>query len=353
MLHLPLSHVWYSLLYHNARLFYYLNRLLSIRPLLHTLPKKSNCYSVSSLHSLDSPLLHPSRKVINRISDVKLFLKTQFAMNVRFPSTILFSNFRAISPLSPLTLKSTIPLFSIQAYLSPLSKTPPSPFSHHSPLTHPSQSCPPLSHKAASFHCSLTSISSLHLLKSSTAFCPLSPSTTEPFLLIQPSPSYSAIPHTLSTTLLTSPSRPFPSPPTPAPKASSPPSSLTVWISNIQGLRSNLSDLSIQVATNKPDIICQTETFLPQDLSASKVSLPGYSLLWYDRPEPPPGGGVALFIKDSIPHSPCTALTPHTPRNTSGYGFPSTPTSCLYVYCTVHQTVMTPSAPHYQKTLNN
>ena len=73
MLHLPLSHVWYPLLYHNARLFYYLNRLLSIRPFLHTLPKKSNCYSVSSLHSLNSPLLHPSRNVFNRISDLKLF----------------------------------------------------------------------------------------------------------------------------------------------------------------------------------------------------------------------------------------------------------------------------------------
>ena len=27
---------------------------------------------------------------------------------------------------------------------------------------------------------------------------------------------------------------------------------------------------------------------------------------------------------------------PHTPRNTSGYGFPSTPTSCLYVYKPAH-----------------
>ena len=44
---------------------------------------------------------------------------------------------------------------------------------------------------------------------------------------------------------------------------------------------------------------------------------------------------------------------PHTPRNTSGYGFPSTPTSCLYVYCTVHLTVMTPFTPHYPKTWTN
>ena len=40
MLHLPLSHVWFSLLYHNSLLFFYFNRLLSIRPFLHTLPKK-------------------------------------------------------------------------------------------------------------------------------------------------------------------------------------------------------------------------------------------------------------------------------------------------------------------------
>ena len=37
-------------------------------------------------------------------------------------------------------------------------------------------------------------------------------------------------------------------------------------------------------------------------MSDSLVSLPGYVLLQYDRPEPRPGGGVALFIKYSIPH---------------------------------------------------
>ena len=138
-------------------------------------------------------------------------------------------------------------------------------------------------------------------------------------------------------------------------KASSPPSSLTVWTSNIRGLRSNVTDLSIQVATDKPHIICLTEAFLPQDVSDPQVSHPDYSVHWYDRTEPRPGVGVALFIKDSILFLTLLALPslPHTPRNTSGYGFPSTPTSCLYVYCTVHQTVMTPSTPHYPKTWTN
>ena len=84
---------------------------------------------------------------------------------------------------------------------------------------------------------------------------------------------------------------------------------LTVWTLNIRGLRSNFSYLSIQVATDKPDIICLTETFLPKTCLTPKY-LPGYSLLRYDRPELRPGGGVVLFIKDSIPHSPRTALTP-------------------------------------------
>ena len=53
---------------------------------------------------------------------------------------------------------------------------------------------------------------------------------------------------------------------------------------------------------------------LLQDVSDSLVSLPGYSLLRYDRHEPRPGVGVALFIKDSIPHSPCTDLTPPHPQ---------------------------------------
>ena len=92
----------------------------------------------------------------------------------------------------------------------------------------------------------------------------------------------------------------------------SPISSLTAWTTNIQGLRSILTDLSIRVATDKPDIICLTETFLLKDVSDSRVSLPGYSLLRFDRPEPHPGGRVAPFIKNSIPHTPCTALTsPH------------------------------------------
>ena len=44
---------------------------------------------------------------------------------------------------------------------------------------------------------------------------------------------------------------------------------------------------------------------------------------------------------------------PHTPRHTSGYGFPSTPTSCVCVCCTVHQTVMTPFTSHSPKIWTN
>ena len=47
---------------------------------------------------------------------------------------------------------------------------------------------------------------------------------------------------------------------------------------------------------------------------------------------------------------------PHSPkpsRNTSGFGFLSTPTSCLYVCCTIHQTMMTPFKPHNPKTWTN
>ena len=89
-----------------------------------------------------------------------------------------------------------------------------------------------------------------------------------------------------------------------------------MWTSNIRGLHSNLSDLSIQVATDKPDIICLTETFLPQDVSDSQVSLPGYSLHRYDRPEPCPGGRVALFTKDS------SSLSMHCPHSPTPPGIP-------------------------------
>ncbi len=142
MLHLPLSHMWYSLLFHNALLFCYFNRLLSFRPLLHSLHKKSNCYSVSSLHSLDSPLLHPSRTGLNRISDLKL-LKPQFAMNVHFPSTILFFQLQCqLTPLTPHSqsnhptlLPPSLPLTD-QKLPPPLSPTIQPPHSSFSKLPH-------------------------------------------------------------------------------------------------------------------------------------------------------------------------------------------------------------------------
>ena len=140
MLHLPLSHKWdiflshtssslshfLSLLFHNALLFCYINRLLSIRPFLHSLPKKSNCYSVSSLHSLNSPLLHPSRIVLNRISDLKL-LKTPVCYEC------LLSINHSFFPTS-LPTHSSHPSLSKQPSHSSPSK-PPSYLSQKPPLT--------------------------------------------------------------------------------------------------------------------------------------------------------------------------------------------------------------------------
>jgi len=43
----------------------------------------------------------------------------------------------------------------------------------------------------------------------------------------------------------------------------------------------------------------------------------------------------------------------HTHRNTSGYSFPSAPTSCWYVCCINHQTVMNPFTSRLLKTWTN
>ena len=80
--------------------------------------------------------------------------------------------------------------------------------------------------------------------------------------------------------------------------------------SNIWGLRSILTDLSIQPIADKLDLICLTESFLSQDSPDSLLALPGYWLLQFDRPESHPGGGVALYIKNSISHSSFAALAP-------------------------------------------
>ena len=122
-----------------------------------------------------------------------------------------------------------------------------------------------------------------------------------------------------------------------------PPLSLNVWISNIQGLCSNLTDLSIQAADDKPNIIWLTESFLPQEVPDYLVYFPGCCIFQFDQPEPYPGGRDSLYVKNSISHCFCTDLTLPDPRNTFGCDFPSTPTSCFSVFCTILRTVTTPS----------
>uniref|UniRef100_A0A8C4N1P0 Uncharacterized protein n=1 Tax=Eptatretus burgeri TaxID=7764 RepID=A0A8C4N1P0_EPTBU len=110
-------------------------------------------------------------------------------------------------------------------------------------------------------------------------------------------------------------------------------------IRNIRGLCSNLTDLSIQATVDKLDI-CLTDSLLQRGIPDSFVSLPGYCILWFDRSEPRPSGGVALHIKNSISHH---VLLSHlsNPRSTSACNFLSVPTSCLSVCCTILPIVTT------------
>uniref|UniRef100_A0A8C4WZC4 Uncharacterized protein n=1 Tax=Eptatretus burgeri TaxID=7764 RepID=A0A8C4WZC4_EPTBU len=64
-----------------------------------------------------------------------------------------------------------------------------------------------------------------------------------------------------------------------------PPLCLTLWTSN-------MTDLSIQAATSKLDIICVTESFLQQDIPKYFMSLPDNRFLRFVRPEPCPGSAA-------------------------------------------------------------
>ena len=78
-------------------------------------------------------------------------------------------------------------------------------------------------------------------------------------------------------------------------------SGLTVWSSNVRGLRGNHDELTqlIHISERKPDCISLCETFLNDDVLDNAICIDDYVLFRRDRPSSR-FGGVAVYLKESI-----------------------------------------------------
>ena len=77
--------------------------------------------------------------------------------------------------------------------------------------------------------------------------------------------------------------------------------SLTVLYTNCRSLSAKSDELKLSVSMHNPHLVCVCETWLDESIPDNEVTLPGYCLIRRDRDRH--GGGVAMFIHDTIPFS--------------------------------------------------
>ena len=73
----------------------------------------------------------------------------------------------------------------------------------------------------------------------------------------------------------------------------------SIMYCNCRSLTPKLDTLRVQAAASSPDIIALTETWLDPSISSSEIFIPGYISIRRDRNWR--GGGILLYLKDSIP----------------------------------------------------
>ena len=82
---------------------------------------------------------------------------------------------------------------------------------------------------------------------------------------------------------------------------------------NARSLISHLDEIALLVASQRPDILAVSETWLDSEISDGEVSLPGYSVTRLDRNRH--GGGVAVFCANYLN---CSILAQDTGISASG-----------------------------------
>jgi exonuclease III len=70
-------------------------------------------------------------------------------------------------------------------------------------------------------------------------------------------------------------------------------------LTNIRSLLGKFDEFAATVLTEKPDIICLTETWLNSSVDTPSIDLPNYLLSRDDR-STRKGGGVAVYVKCGI-----------------------------------------------------
>ena len=77
--------------------------------------------------------------------------------------------------------------------------------------------------------------------------------------------------------------------------------SLSLFYYNCRSLIPKIDNLRAVAATHAPDVILLCETWLDSTISINELFIPNYSISRRDRNRH--GGGVAIYIRDTIPYS--------------------------------------------------
>ena len=75
---------------------------------------------------------------------------------------------------------------------------------------------------------------------------------------------------------------------------------------NVRSLYGKLDEIKLLIGTYLLDILCLNETFLDTSISDSEIDINNYCIVRKDRTRN--GGGVAIYIRDSLTHTLCHGL---------------------------------------------
>ena len=100
---------------------------------------------------------------------------------------------------------------------------------------------------------------------------------------------------------------------------------------NIRSLLKKIDEIKISIHQNSFDILAISETWLSDKIPNELVNIPGFNV--YRKDGPSHGGGVLIYIKETLPHTYCPDLTNF--NNTEvvridNKSFPSFYVSCVY-----------------------
>ena len=124
---------------------------------------------------------------------------------------------------------------------------------------------------------------------------------------------------------------------------------VTIGHLNIRSLLKKIDESKILLHQNSFDIPAISETWLSDKIPNELVNIPGFNVYRKDRPSH--GGGVLLYIKETLPHTYCPDLTNFNNTEVVWVRIDNKSSPSFYVSC-----VYNPKADdenYYQCMLNN